>query len=85
VDRDNSPAKLDLQVDLGPEAPVEEVAEATLQLRRDLLELDVDAVELARAGEPPPGTRAVDFIALGALVVTRNAASSSNSAGMYWS
>ncbi len=43
---------------------------ATLHLRRELLELDVDAVEQARAGEPPPGTRAVDFIALGTLVVT---------------
>ncbi len=57
-------------MDLGPEVEAEAVAEATLQLRRELLELDVEAVELARAGEPPPGTRAVDFIALGSLVVT---------------
>jgi hypothetical protein len=41
-----------------------------LQLRRELLDLDVEAVELARAGEPPPGTRAVELAALGALVVT---------------
>ena len=70
VGADNGPAKLDVQVDLGSGAEVEEVAEATLQLRRELLELDVEAVDLARAGEPPPGTRAVDFIALGTLVVT---------------
>jgi hypothetical protein len=57
-------------VGLGPEAESEEVAEATLQLRRELLALDVEAVELATAGEPPPGTRAVDPIALGTLVVT---------------
>jgi hypothetical protein len=37
--QDNGPAKLDVQVDLGSEAEAEEVAEATLQLRRDLLEL----------------------------------------------
>jgi hypothetical protein len=41
-----------------------------LQLRRELLDLDVEAVELPRAGEPPPGTRAVELAALGALVVT---------------
>jgi hypothetical protein len=67
---DSGPAKLDVQVDLGSGAVAEDVAEATLQLRRELLELDVEAVELARAGEPPPGTRAVDFVALGSLVVT---------------
>ena len=68
--RGGSPGTLDIQIDLGPEAEAEEVAAAALRLRRDLLELDVDAVELARAGEPPPGTRAVDFIALGTLIVT---------------
>ena len=68
--QDNEPAKLDVQVGLGSEAEAEEVAEATLQLRRELLELDVEAVELVRVGEPPPGTRAVDLVALGALVVT---------------
>jgi len=51
-------------------ADAEEVAEATAQLRRELLDLDVDAVELSRAGEPPPGARAVDVAALGALLVS---------------
>lgn len=46
------------------------VTEATLQLRRELLDLDVDAVELAPGGEPPQGTRAVELAALGALVVS---------------
>ena len=54
----------------GSDADPEEVAEATLQLRRELLELDVESVEIPRAGEPPPGTRAVDLAALGTLVVT---------------
>jgi hypothetical protein len=53
-----------------PGTDAEEVAEATLQLRRELLELDVDAVDVARSGEAPAGSRGVDVTALGALVVT---------------
>jgi hypothetical protein len=60
----------DVHVAVGPGADAEEVAEATFQLRRELLELDVEAVDIPRAGEPPPGSRAVDVAALGALVVT---------------
>ncbi len=56
-------------VAVGPGGDAEEIAEATLQLRRELLDLDVEAVEVPRAGEPPPGTRGVDLAALGALVV----------------
>jgi hypothetical protein len=51
---------LGLQVAVGPDTDAEEVAEATLRLRRELLELDVDAVEVPGAGEPPPGTGAVE-------------------------
>jgi hypothetical protein len=61
---------LGIQVNVGPDADAEEIAEATLRLRRELLDLDVEAVELPSAGEPPPGTRAVELAALGALVVT---------------
>jgi hypothetical protein len=64
------PATLDIQVAVGPGDDAEEIAEATLQLRRELLDLDVDAVELPSAGEAPPGTRAVELAALGALAVT---------------
>jgi hypothetical protein len=67
---EEQPATLGIQIAVGPDADPEEVAEATLQLRRELLDLDVDAVELPRGGEPPPGTRAVELAALGALVVT---------------
>jgi hypothetical protein len=67
---EEQPATLAVQVTVGPDADAEEIAEATLQLRRELLDLDVEAVELPRAGEPPPGTRAVELAALGALVVT---------------
>jgi Effector Associated Constant Component 1 len=59
-----------ISVSAGPGADAEEVAEATLQLRRELLDLDVAAVEVPRAGEPPPGTRGAGLDALGALVVT---------------
>jgi hypothetical protein len=64
------PATLGIQVELGPDADDEEVAEATLQLRRELLGLDVDSVDLPTAGQPPPGTRGVELAALGALLVS---------------
>jgi hypothetical protein len=64
------PATLGIQVELGPDADDEEVAEATLQLRRELLDLDVDSVDLPTAGQPPPGTRGVEVAALGALLVS---------------
>lgn len=64
------PATLGVQVGVGSDADDEEVAEATLQLRRELLDLEVDAVELASAGDAPPGTRGVELAALGALLVT---------------
>ena len=66
---DDHPAILAVQVAVRPDSDAEEVAQATLQLRRELLDLDVDAAEAPGAGEPPPGARAVDVAALGALVV----------------
>jgi hypothetical protein len=47
-----------------------EVEETTARLRRELLSLDVDAVERAPAGAAPEGTRAVDLAAIGTLIVT---------------
>jgi hypothetical protein len=63
-------ATLGIQLVVGLDDDAEEVAEATLQLRRELLDLEVEAVELPRASEAPPGTKAVELAALGALVVT---------------
>jgi Effector Associated Constant Component 1 len=60
---------LSIQVAVGPEGDAEDIAEATLQLRQELLDLDV-AVEVPRAGEPPPGARAVGLPAIDALLVT---------------
>jgi hypothetical protein len=62
--------RLGIQVGIGPDATAEEVADATLELRRELLDLDVEAVETQRAGEPPSGTKGGDLAALGTLVVT---------------
>jgi hypothetical protein len=62
--------RLGIQVRGEPDADPEEVAEATLQLRRELLDLDVGTVEAPRAGEAPPGTRGVEVAALGGLVVS---------------
>jgi hypothetical protein len=67
---EEQPARLGIQLAIGGDAVAEEVAEATLQLRRELLDLDVDAVEPQAGGEPPPGTRGVELAALGALAVT---------------
>jgi hypothetical protein len=63
------PAALGVRVAAGPDGDAEEAAQAMLQRRRELLGLVVDAVQGPEAGEPPPGSRAVDVAALGALVV----------------
>jgi hypothetical protein len=66
---DKQTPALGVQVVAGPDDEAEEIAEATRQLRRELLELDVVAVELPSAGDPPPGSRAIDVAMLGALLV----------------
>jgi hypothetical protein len=42
----------------------------TTSLRRQLLELDVEAVDRLRTETPPPGARAAEAAALGELLVT---------------
>jgi hypothetical protein len=66
---DEHAATLAVKVAVGPDSDAEELAQATRQLRRELLDLDVDSVEAPPAGEPPAGSRAVDVATLGALVV----------------
>lgn len=61
---------LGVQVTVGPDSDSEEIAEAKGQLRRQLLDLDVDAVDQPRIGEPPAGTEAVDAETVGASVVS---------------
>jgi hypothetical protein len=47
----------------------EQLDELTQSLRRELLELDVDAVEQATAGPAPAGTRGLELAVIGALLV----------------
>jgi hypothetical protein len=42
----------------------------TSYLRQELLQLDVDEVRRPSVADAPPGTRAMDVVALGGLVVT---------------
>jgi hypothetical protein len=66
---DEHPSTLGIEVAIGPDGEAEEIAEATLQLRRELLDLDLDTVQMPGAGEPPLGSKGVDVGALGALLV----------------
>ena len=56
-------------VDAGPDSDAEELAELTQRLRGQLLELDVDAVEPATGGEAPAGSKGVELLAIGGLVI----------------
>jgi hypothetical protein len=51
-------------------ADAERLDTLTGYLRLELLQLDVQDVKALPAGEPPPGTRAVEFLAIGGLLVT---------------
>jgi hypothetical protein len=59
---------VDLGADRGEDAA--ELDEATRQLQRELLELDVEDVKRIGDGAPPPGARGVDAAMLGSLAVT---------------
>lgn len=62
-------ATLEIQLDAG-ESDTEELAALTAKLRRELLQLDVDAVDQPVDGNPPPGAKAVDMILVGTLLVS---------------
>jgi hypothetical protein len=61
--------QLKLSVDAGPGGDADELERLLLALRTDLLDLDVDAVEPARGGPAPDGTRSIEALAVGALIV----------------
>jgi hypothetical protein len=60
---------LALSLDVGLGAADDERERLAQSLRAELLELDVDAVEPVSAGPAPDGTRAVEALMVGALVV----------------
>ena len=62
--------EVNLQVSIGADGEAAEVAEAALQLRRELLGLDVDTVKTPQAGAPLPGTKGVEVAVAGALLVS---------------
>ena len=62
--------RLTIAVDPRPNSDDQEVDELTSQLRRTLLDLDVESVDRVKQGEAPPGVRGSDVLALGTLIVT---------------
>jgi hypothetical protein len=58
-----------ITIDPGPGLDPEETERQATELRNELLRLDVDEVEHVSAGEAPEGTRAIELIALGSLLV----------------
>jgi hypothetical protein len=62
--------RLTLAIQPAADVDAQELAHLTHQLRRTLLELDVEDVRPIREDDIPPGAKAVDAAAAGALVVT---------------
>ncbi|MCA1647196.1 MAG: hypothetical protein LC797_17635 [Chloroflexi bacterium] len=67
---DDESLKLALQLDAGSDSDAQELDQLTSGLRRQLLELDVQSVDRVQTGAAPAGTRAVEMLALGGLLVT---------------
>lgn len=63
-------AELKVELGLPPISDAAELDEATVRLRNELLELNVERVDRPTVGQAPEGARAADVVALGALVVT---------------
>lgn len=59
-----------LDVGMPQDADVAELDDATLNLRRELLQLDVDRVDRATGGPPPPGARSAEVAVVGTLLVS---------------
>jgi len=61
--------KLEINLQVADDLSSYELDELTAALQRELLQLDVDAVDRVSAGPAPDGSRGVDLAALGALIV----------------
>lgn len=62
--------RVGLRVDAGEEADSEELAKLAMQLRAQLLELDVERVDLVSVGPAQEGTHADEALMAGALIVS---------------
>jgi hypothetical protein len=62
-------ARLALRIDADPEADAAELAELAVDLREQLLELDIESADHVTVGQAPPGTRAGEILVAGALTV----------------
>jgi hypothetical protein len=69
ISMSDSEIELRLEVGVEPDADAVELDDAAAQLRRELLELDVDTVKRLPGEAPPPGTRAAEATLLGGLIV----------------
>ena len=65
----DTPTQVVLELDAGPDADEEEVAELALRLRDDLESHDVGSVQLSRSRTAPPGAKSVDPVEWGRLLV----------------
>jgi hypothetical protein len=62
-------AKVEVRLAVEVDGDEQDVDEATSRLRRELLELDVDAVDRPPGPDPPPGARVVEAFVLGELLL----------------
>jgi hypothetical protein len=61
--------EIQVQIQLSDDTDTLELDELTSNLRRELLDLDVDAVERVAGEPPPPGAKAIDAVVVGALII----------------
>lgn len=62
--------RLTLNINPGPQADAEEIAELTRQLRTEVMELNVESIDLVHAREVPAQAKSGDPITWGTLLVT---------------
>jgi hypothetical protein len=67
---DERPLELRVQLELDPAAGADEIEARALQLRNELLDLDVNDVRQPSVGQAPEGAKGVEVVLLGTLVVT---------------
>ena len=64
------PGQIEVNLEVDDDISALEFEELTAAVQRELLQLDVDAVDRVSAGPVPEGARGLDLSALGALIVS---------------